>query len=103
MKPVLRQWMLSQSFCFLQYQKVDKAGALLEALEVLDPDNPDIHKMLAYVYLQQGRTEECLQSADKFRSCASPKEDMRTVDLISKRARYQAQQEQNSKQSGVEA
>ncbi|WP_461537759.1 tetratricopeptide repeat protein [Spongorhabdus nitratireducens] len=92
MKPVLRQWMLSQSYCFLQYQKLDKACALLEALEVLDPENPDIHRMLAYTYLQQGRTEDCIKSADKFRSCAGPKDDMRTIDLISKRARYKARQ-----------
>ncbi|MEI2740847.1 MAG: tetratricopeptide repeat protein [Candidatus Competibacter sp.] len=50
---------------FLEHGQTDKALVLLDALQALFPEDPDIAKSLSYACLQAGRYQEALDAANR--------------------------------------
>ncbi|WP_263322099.1 tetratricopeptide repeat protein [Endozoicomonas sp. Mp262] len=82
----LKQWLLAQAAYYLEYLQPKKAIALLEAVRKLDPNEPDVHRMLSYAYLKANRPEESIKSADSFMQCVKPGTDTRAIKWIKGRA-----------------
>ncbi len=82
----LKQWLLSQASYYMEYLQPRKAIAILEALRALEPNNPDIHRMLSYAYLKVEQPEESIKSADNFMQCVKPGTDTRAIKWIKGRA-----------------
>ena len=84
-KPLV-QWLFSQAIYYLEYLQPRKSLALLEAIRRLEPDNPDVHRMLSYTYLKVDKPEESIKSADTFMRCVEPGTDVRAIKWIKGRA-----------------
>ncbi|MDD7804298.1 MAG: hypothetical protein PUP46_01755 [Endozoicomonas sp. (ex Botrylloides leachii)] len=82
----LRQWLFSQATYYLEYLQPCKSIALLEAVRRLEPNNPDVHRMLSYAYLKVDKPEESIKSADRFMQCVKPNTDVRAIKWIKGRA-----------------
>ena len=52
-------WLLVAANNFLRQQRADRATILLDFLGLLDPDNLQCRKMLAYANWQQGDRQRC--------------------------------------------
>lgn len=82
----LRQWLFAQATYYLEYLQPQKSIALLEAIRRLEPNNPDVHRMLSYAYLKVDNPAESIKSADKFIQCVTPGTDVRAIKWIKGRA-----------------
>ena len=82
----LKTWMLCQASYYLEYLQPEKTIALLNAVQAVDPENPDIYRMLSYACLQAGRPEESIHAADNFLKYAQPGSDVRAIKWIKGRA-----------------
>lgn len=82
----LRDWMLNQAAYYLEYLQPRKCIALLEAIRLLEPENPDVYRMLSYAYLQIEQPEESIRAADKFLQYMKPGTDIRAIKWIKGRA-----------------
>ena len=89
MNKPLRQWLFSQASYYLEYLQPRKGIALLEALRKLEPDNPDVYRMLSYAYLKVDKPEESIKAADSFMQCVKPGTDVRAIKWIKGRALLQ--------------
>ena len=86
MEKSLREWMFSQAAYYLEYLQPRKSIALLEAIRRLEPENPDVYRMLSYAYLQVDQSEESIKAADKFLRYVKPGTDTRAIKWIKGRA-----------------
>ena len=86
MNKELKSWLLSQASYYMEYLQFRKAIALLEALRRLEPENPDVYRMLSYAYLQTEQPEDSIKAADIFLQYAKPGTDTRAIKWIKGRA-----------------
>lgn len=63
----------------LTHHKWDKAWSLYQALLVVDPENPDVHKGLSVAGFQLGKHSDALANADRWLQAASSDEERRWV------------------------
>lgn len=61
---IQQEWMASMAFLYIQQRRYAQAIVLLEALEVLKPEDPYTLKALSLAYLNVGRYKESLHCAD---------------------------------------
>lgn len=87
MEKPLREWLFSQASYYLEYLQPRKSIALLEAMRKMEPENPDVYRMLSYAYLQVERPEESIKAADSFLQTVKPGTDTRAIKWIKGRAR----------------
>ena len=88
----MQNWLLSQASCYIEYQQSRKAIILLEAIRKLDAKNINVHRMLSYAYLEDGRTDDCISAADTFLKYAQKGSDTRAIRWIRGRARLRRKQ-----------
>ncbi len=73
-----QHWALALAYVYLQAQQYDKAIQLVEALLVLDKNDPQALKMLSYAYFKTARYEDTFVLARKWiqqmQKVVSPKE-----------------------------
>ena len=60
-----RTWLLVASNNYLGQQRVDRAIVLLELLELLDPEDTQCLKLLAYAYWLEGDAQRFADVADR--------------------------------------
>ncbi|WP_067522209.1 hypothetical protein [Endozoicomonas ascidiicola] len=86
MEKPLQTWMLCQASYYIEYMQPKKSIALLEALESMTPEDPDVYRMLSYAYLQADQPEDSLRAADNFLRYTPPGSDVRAINWIKGRA-----------------
>lgn len=86
MDQALKEWLFAQSAYYLEYLQPRKSIALLEAMRRMEPENPDVYRMLSYAYLQVDQPAESIRAADKFLQYVKPGTDTRAIKWIKGRA-----------------
>ncbi len=64
---------------FLEMNQEDKALALLESSEQLEPTNDIVHYRLATLYRKMGRTDDARREAEQYKKFKDMKEQLRTL------------------------
>lgn len=88
----IENWLFSQAAYYLEYLQPKKSIALLEALQILDPENPDVVRMLSYAYLENEQFEESIVAADLFLRQARSAKDIQAIKWIKGRASLKKKQ-----------
>lgn len=78
-------WLLVAAHNDLRQRRAERATALLELLDALDPDNLQCHKMLVYAYLLQGDLPRCAALADALLDRPLDAADRAAVELMRRR------------------
>ena len=86
MEKSLREWLFAQASYYLEYLQPRKSIALLEAIRRMEPENPDVYRMLSYAYLQVNQPVESIKAADTFLQYVKPGTDTRAIKWIKGRA-----------------
>ena len=86
MDKTLKEWLFSQAAYYLEYLQPRKSIALLEAMRQMEPENPDVYRMLSYAYLQTDQPAESIKAADNFLQYVKPGTDTRAIKWIKGRA-----------------
>ncbi|MBG0775396.1 MAG: tetratricopeptide repeat protein [Desulfovibrionaceae bacterium] len=73
-------------YVYLRNGKDEKALALFEGLEAIDPGDAHTERSLAYVHLRAGRAEEALAAAQKALAIAPKAPENWTMHLVRSRA-----------------
>ncbi len=94
-------WMLTQAYTRLQQRQYEDALKLLQGLQVLLPDDPEVYCMLSYVLLMADKPEECLAMADRYLQCIPPDTDTQEISWIQGRAQVRIEKVRRE-QSGSE-
>ena len=86
MDKALKEWLFAQASYYLEYLQPRKSIMLLEAMRKMEPENPDVYRMLSYAYLQVDQPEDSIRAADTFLQYVKPGTDTRGIKWIKGRA-----------------
>lgn len=88
--PALNQdqvsWLLVAAYTYLQQNKPDESVTLLRFLRLLDRNNQQCLKMLAYAYLRQGSLRESLELIEEILQTPLSDEERTAMYLMRLRA-----------------
>ena len=80
-------WLLVAAHNFLGQQQTERAIVLLELVDMLDPENLQAQKMLAYAFWLAGESRRCAAMLERVRRSPLSSDDEAAMALLSRRLR----------------
>lgn len=94
-----KEWLLSRAFLYIQNQRYSEAVILLEALNLLSPDEAQTQKALAVAYLNNHQHEKALNTVEILISSGLTADEIKTASIIKSRALWRMGYKQQARQA----